>query len=202
MKLTRKASPILFGLVAVLVGCSMMGAAISVLVSTNPASSTATVTIDKALTLEKGDATSNGLGLWNQEFPYLGDAVTPAVGATYDTKITARSSADLQNVVFYFKITKTDVDGNPALIQSTDVVVKEYYQNSSMYHWIPLDLESYGDYVLGTFSYDTAYPGTGNGVSVTAGWSDWWAFQLQFTTTGVFTVDWYASSPSSATAAT
>jgi hypothetical protein len=201
MKITKKMSPILFGLVAVLVGCSMMGAAISVIVSTAPTPSVATVTIADAISMSKADTDSSTMGLWAQNYPYLGDAVTPAVGATYDINITASSTAALQNVVFYFKVTKTDVDGTtPVLINPTDLVVKEFQENISASHWIPLDLESYGDYVLGTFAVADTYPETANGVSVTAGWSDSWAFMVQFTTVGVYTFEWYAASPSSPTA--
>lgn len=201
MKLTRKMSPLLMGLVAVLVGCSMMGAALSVLVSTNPASSVATVTIDKALTLQKWDSTTLGKGMWAQEYPFLDDAVTPAVGSTYDINITARSSAVLENVYFFFKITKLDVTGvTPQLILSSDVVVKEYQGNHSTTHWDQLDLESYGDYLLGSFMvYDRDTNLVPDGVAVTAGWSDVYSFMVQFTTTGEYTFDWYASSTNSPT---
>jgi len=203
MKITRKMSPMLLALVAVLIGCSMMASALSVIVSQGPASSVATVTVADAITLSKADATTNGLGLWSQEMPYLGDATTPAVGATYDVQITARSSAALPNVVFYFKITKTDVDGTtPVLIQPSDVIVKEYQQNISTSHWNLLDLESYGDYLLGSFLIDESVETTYQSVSVSDGWSDVYVFLVQFANTGVYTFDWYAASPSSPTAAT
>ena len=195
MKVTRKISPMLMGVVAVLVGCSMMGAAVSVIISQTPSSSVANVTVAKAITMTKGDVDTNGLGFCGQDYPYLDDLVTPAVGATYDIMIKARTSADLPNVVFYFKITKTAVDEvTPAQILASDVVVKEYQGNISTSHWTPLSLESYGDYVLGTFALTSGYPSTANGMTLTAGWSDAWAFTVQFTTTGAYTFEWYATS--------
>lgn len=182
-------SPILFGVVAILVGCSMMGAAISVLVSTTPTPSVASVDVAKGVLLAKSDPGSLNEGFLQQQYSYLDDACTPSVGSVYEVRINATtdpSMSELKNVVFYFKVTKDNGAGNPEMMNSTDLVVRQYNVTTNDGRWNQVDLESYGDYVLGSVS------NLRNGYDVNSSFAQTWDFTVQFTELGHYHFDWYA----------
>lgn len=193
MKITRKMSPVLFGLVAVLVGMSMMGAAISVIVSNVPTPNKVTVSPNLPVTLTQDDVDVTGLGFSANDYPALTDTLEASVGQIYDTRITVAATAELQNVVIYFKVVKTDASDIPIRIDATDLSVKEFNDREGADApdsdaWIPLHLESYGDYVLGYFENNR------NGIHMGSTFNEAYCFIITFASEGVYTFSWYAES--------
>ncbi len=175
MKITRKMSPILFGLVAVMIGCSMMGAAISVIVSSG--TSTNEVVIgnpNSVLFTDPADADLAALGVAHptadlgNDYPGIedyADNINTAEGTIYDTMTTVTCESSYDNMVIAIKITNAD----GTAVRSTDVSLKECFvtditastngeddvgtispnPNAPLVHWVPIHLETYGDYLLG-----------------------------------------------------
>ena len=150
MKVTKKLSPILLAVVAVVVGCSMIGAATTVLVTsaTAPTTTTATVAAGSYPVTLAASAVGTDEASYNvAEMPLASDGtlntVTPDIGTVYATDITMTvSDDDLQNLVFYLMIQNT------ATISSSDVSVNVYSTAFGTGNWYPVTFESYGNYVL------------------------------------------------------
>jgi hypothetical protein len=188
MKLSKKMSPMVFGLIAILIGCSTMGAAVSVIVTQNHVTNT-TATGTEPVTLVQSEAIVLDKGFMTNEYTALTDNAVTTIGCINDTKLTVTTSQNLANAVMVFKITKT-VGGVAALINSTDIAVKEYqavddggvWTNDT--HWIPIHLESYGDYVLGYFENDQ------NGIALTTTMTVEYYFIVSFVESGTYAFNW------------
>ncbi|MDD1771501.1 MAG: hypothetical protein LUQ09_01125 [Methanomassiliicoccales archaeon] len=166
-----------------------MGAAVSVIVTQNHVTNTTATGAEPVTLVQSSDATVRDKGFMTNEYTALTDNAVTTIGCINDTQLNVTTTQNLANAVMVFKITKT-VGGVAALINSTDIAVKEYqavntggvWANDT--HWIPIHLESYGDYVLGYFENDQ------NGIELTTNMIVEYYFIISFVESGTYQFSW------------
>ncbi len=203
MKVTKKLSPILLAVVAVVVGCSMIGAATTVMLTQSSTSVTATVgTYPVSITAAAPTGSEGGSDVTFDTITpdTTGTAVeTPEIGTVYGTDITMATTADLNDLHLYLYILNTGSD----LMTPSDVSVQLYFQGQTPANacWYPVSFESFGDYMLADIPLSTSQiagllPGVSGtnsaGTAVPSGFSMTWTFALEFSVAGTYDIEWYA----------